>query len=59
MQTIDATLEIPTEQQEIDPERLAWLEAEVQKGRDDIEAGRFFTHEEMREKLRKLGVKCE
>jgi predicted transcriptional regulator len=37
---------------------LAWFKAEVQKGIDDIEAGRVISHEEVKAKFRRLGVKC-
>lgn len=35
---------------------LAWLERAVQKGRDDIKAGRVVSHEEVKNKFRKLGL---
>jgi predicted transcriptional regulator len=37
---------------------LAWLGAEIEKARDSIKAGNFITHEEIKEKYRKMGVKC-
>ncbi len=38
---------------------MAWLEAEIEKGRKDIREGRFYTQEEVEEKFRKLGVNLD
>ena len=37
-------------------EYLTWYSAEVQKGLDDVEAGRVLSHGEVAEKLKGLGV---
>ena len=34
---------------------MAWFESEVQKGLDDLDAGRVVSHEEVKESIRKLG----
>lgn len=35
---------------------MAWFRKEVQKGIDDVEAGRVVSHEAVKERFRKLGV---
>jgi Predicted transcriptional regulator len=35
---------------------MAWFEREVQKGLDDIKAGRVVSHEEVVESIRRLGL---
>jgi predicted transcriptional regulator len=35
---------------------MAWLEKEIEKGREDFRQGRFYTDDEMRVKLEKMGV---
>ena len=35
---------------------MAWFEREVQKGLDDVKAGRVVSHEEVIESIRKLGL---
>ena len=37
---------------------LAWFKAEIRKAEDDFDAGRFISHEDIKEKYRKSGVKC-
>jgi predicted transcriptional regulator len=37
---------------------FAWFEAEVQKGKDAIAEGRVISHDDVKARLRKLGVKC-
>lgn len=37
-------------------EHDAWVRAEVQKGLDDLRAGRVVSHREMKERLRRLGA---
>ncbi|MDR2892926.1 MAG: ribbon-helix-helix protein, CopG family [Deltaproteobacteria bacterium] len=37
---------------------MLWFEHEVQKGLDDLEAGRIISHEDLKAELRKLGVTC-
>lgn len=34
----------------------AWFEAAIERGRQDLRAGRFVSQEEMEEKYRRLGV---
>ena len=40
-------------------EYLTWYSAEVQKGLDDVAAGRVVSHEELAEKLKGLGVELD
>ena len=35
---------------------MVWLEREVQKGLDDVKAGRVVSHEEVIESVRRLGL---
>lgn len=37
-------------------EHDAWVKAEVQKGIDDLQAGRIISHEDMKVRLRRLGA---
>ena len=37
---------------------MAWFEREVKKGLDDVNAGHTIPHEDLKEELRKLGVRC-
>lgn len=37
-------------------EEESWLRAEIQRGLDDVAAGRLLGHEEMRARLRRLGA---
>lgn len=40
-------------------EYLTWYSSELQKGLDDVEAGRIFSHEEVADKLKGLGVELD
>jgi predicted transcriptional regulator len=37
---------------------FAWLEAKVKEADDSFDAGRFISHDDLKEKYRKLGIKC-
>ena len=37
---------------------LVWFEAEVKKGLDDLDQGQVIGHDDLKDELRKLGVKC-
>lgn len=37
----------------------AWFRREVQKGLDDLAAGRVVSHEEVKERIRRLGIRVD
>ncbi|MDR2884375.1 MAG: hypothetical protein LBV09_04645 [Deferribacteraceae bacterium] len=58
MEAINIIPDMVEEDIEPTPEYIAWLEAKIKRSIESIEAERFLTHDEVREKLRKRGVEC-
>lgn len=40
-------------------EYLTWYDEEARQGEDDIERGDFKTHDDIKAKFKRLGVKCK
>lgn len=40
-------------------EAMIWLETEVKKGLDDLDAGRTVSHDDLKEEFRELGINVD